>query len=311
MEPERHQETNVNPESCDDQYNTKMIATSLALTSLGFLVLEGIVCMFSQRADPWHGYLWFATVVVLGTGVMSVLPRPKTRRSKEQLLHALLVVAPTVHLFAACLYLWVFFDAAGTPDVVLPLRVLIPVLLLVVICLATMDAKSLRVLHGIRGLADCSASVEISLDTWHSVTTSLSFTLVMVLTFAWSCCSSFSFYYGAQFGGFDFSILKPSSELLQRIRWYAVEWCVLGTMIRLCLLSIVHAFMVLFCRIRSPRIRAGAIVCWFALAAWGYVTLLMRDASAGAAAIPLVVPPIVPFVYALLLSYRVRTRLSD
>jgi hypothetical protein len=85
-------------------------------------------------------------------------------------------------------------------------------------------------------------------------------------------------------------------------------------MIRLCLLSIVHAFMVLFCRIRSPRIRAGAIVCWFALAAWGYtflLTLLTRNASAGWVAIAFVVPPIVPFAYALLLSYRVRTRLSD
>jgi hypothetical protein len=291
--------------------DTKTIALALALTSVGFLVLEGVVCLFSQRADPWHGYLWFATVVVLGTGVMAVLLRPRTWRSKEQLLHALLVVALTVHLFAACLYLWIIFDAAGTSELFQSLTVLIPALLLVVIFLVTMDAKCLRVLHGFRRLADCPASVEVSPDTWRSVTTSLSFALVIVLAFAWSCSSSFSFYYGLRFGGFDFSILKPSSELLQSIRLYAVEWCVLGTMIRLCLLSIVHAFMVLLCRIRSPRIRAGAIVCWFALAAWGYVTLLMRDASAGAVAISLVVPPIAPFAYALLLSYRVRSRLSD
>lgn len=297
-----------------DRRDTKTIALALVLTSVGFLVLEGVVCLFSQRADPWHGYLWFATVVVLGTGVMSVLPRPKTRRSKEQLLHALSVVALTVHLLAACLYLWVLFDAAGTSELFQSLIVLIPALLLIVIFLVAMDVKSLRVLHGFRRLADYPTSVDISLDTWHSVTASLSFALVIVLAFGWSCSSSFSFYYGERFGAFDFRILKPSPALLQSICWYAVEQCVLATMIRLCTLSVVHAFMVLLCRIRSPRIRAGAIVCGFALAAWGYAflpTLSMRNASAGLVAIPFVVPPIVPFAYALLLSYRVRTRLSD
>ncbi|MFZ2414325.1 MAG: hypothetical protein WAW16_08935 [Candidatus Cryosericum sp.] len=314
MESERNQETNVKPEELEDKHNRKTVTLSLALTSLGFLILEGVVCLFSQRTDPWHGYLWFATVAVLGTGVMAVLLRPETRCSKEQLLHALLVVVLTVHLFAACLYLWLIFDAAGTSELFQSLTVLIPALLLVVIFLVARDAKSLRVLHGFRGLADCAASVEISLDTWHSVTTSLSFALVIVLAFAWSFSSSFSFYYGERFGTFDFSILKPSSDLLQSIRWYAVGRCVQETIIRLCPLSIVHAFTVHLCRIRSPRIRAGATVCGFVLAAWGYaflLTLLMRNASAGAVAIALVVPPIAPFAYALLLSYRVRTRLSE
>lgn len=314
MKPEHSQETGANMEAAENQHSKGTMMFPLVLTSFGFLILEGVVCMFSRRADPWHGYLWFATVVVLGTGVMAVLLCPKTRRSKEQLLHALLVVALTVHLFAACLYLWIIFDAGGTSELFQSLTVLIPALLLVVIFLVAMDVKSLRVLHGFRGLADYPASVEISPDTWHSVTTSLSFALVIVLAFGWSCSSSFSFYYGERFGAFDFSILKPSSELLQSIRWYAVGRCVLATMIRLYTLSVVHAFMVLLCRIRSPRIRAGAIVCGFALAAWGYAflpTLSMRNASAGLVAIPFVVPPIVPFAYALLLSYRALTHLSN
>ncbi|MFZ2414370.1 MAG: hypothetical protein WAW16_09160, partial [Candidatus Cryosericum sp.] len=106
MKPEHSQETGTNMEAAENQHSKGTMMFPLALTSLGFLILEGIVCLFSQRADPWHGYLWFATVVVLGTGVMAMLLRPKTRRSREQLLHALLVVALTVHLFAACLYLW-------------------------------------------------------------------------------------------------------------------------------------------------------------------------------------------------------------
>ena len=310
----RTNSTETQTDAKDTANAGRMVALSLALTSVGFLVLEGIVCQFSQRTDPWHGYLWFATVVVLGTGVMAMLLRSKTRRSKEQLLHALLVVALTVHLFAACLYLWIIlFDAGGTSELFQSLTVLIPALLLVVIFLVTMDVKSLRVLHGFRGVVREPASVEVSPDTWHSVTISLSFTLVMVLAFAWSCSSSFSFYYGERFGGFGFSTL-PSSEFLQRIRWYAVGCCVQATMIRLCSLSIVHAFMVNLCHIRSPRIRAGAIVCGFALAAWGYafpLTLLIRDPSAGVFAIALVLPPIAPFAYALVLSNRVRTRLSD
>ena len=56
----------------ESQYGGKTIGVALALTGLGFLVLEGIVCFFSQRTDPWHGYLWFALVVLLGVTVLLI-----------------------------------------------------------------------------------------------------------------------------------------------------------------------------------------------------------------------------------------------
>ncbi|MHB8108060.1 MAG: hypothetical protein ACYDH4_11640 [Candidatus Cryosericum sp.] len=291
----------------ESQYGGKTIGVDLALTGLGFLVLEGLVCLFSQRTDPWHGYLWFALAVVLGAAGMAMLLHRTTRWSTERLLRTFLVASLTVHVSAACLYLWLLFSAGSGPHLQGSLIVLDPALVLVVIFLITTDARSLRALHDPR----TSTSAGISPQTWRAVAAVLFFTLVIVLAAAWSFSSSFGVYWARRLATLAFPAGKLPVEAMQRIRSYAAYWCVTETMGRLFLLSIVHASMVLCCSIESPRRRAIAIGCWFALAARAYVPLMTGNASPGANAIMTLVPVLVPFVYALVLSRRTLRALSS
>lgn len=88
MKPELSQKTGATMEEAEHRHRKGTMMFSSALTSLGFLVLEGVVCFFSQRTDPWHGYLWFITVAGLGTGLWrnSFAPRRGVPRSDSCML---------------------------------------------------------------------------------------------------------------------------------------------------------------------------------------------------------------------------------
>jgi len=102
-----------------DRNDGKRVAPSLALASAVFLVLEGIVCFFSQRTDPWHGYLWFALMVLLGVAVLLVTAfRSSLYESTASFFRNSLGLLYAAHVFMALIFaagLWsVGQDNAGS-----------------------------------------------------------------------------------------------------------------------------------------------------------------------------------------------------
>lgn len=315
MEPERNEETNVNPEAFEDKHNRQMVAISLALTSLGFLILEGVVCMFSQRADPWHGYLWFALATLLCVAILLLLS--SRRYGGPATLNAVLGslgAVSVVHAFMLLIYAGTLLPATGLSE--LTLRVNPPLVtdLMLAIRLFILDGESARMISKARDGTNPFLR-KPSPKAWRSVAASVSFALLIVLAFVWSVSSSFRFYEEGQLATFDFSLLKPSPELLRSIRIQALISCVHETIIRLFPLTIAHGSMLLASRIRMRCLRVVALASGFSLAAWGYVLVLMHTTTRNSGWIATYatwfIPLIIPFAYALLLSYRVRTRLSD
>ena len=315
MEPERNEETNVNPEAFEDKHNRKTLAMTLSLTSLGFLVLEGLVCLFSQRTDPWHGYLWFAVTTLLCIAVLLLLS--SCRHNGPTTLAAVLGAlgaAGFVHAFMLLIYAETLLPATGLSE--LTLRVIPPLVidLILAIRLFILDGESARMISKARDGTNPFLR-KPSPEAWRSVAASVSFALLIVLSFVWSVSSSFRFYEEGQLATFDFSLLKPSPELLRSIRMQALLSCMHETIIRLFPLTIAHGSMLLASRIRVRCLRVVALASGFSLAAWGYVLVLMhttaRNSGWIAAYATWFIPLVIPFAFALLLSYRVRTRLSD
>lgn len=294
------------------QHDGKMLAFSLALTSAGFLALESVVCLFSQRTDPWHGYLWFAFTVLLGVTVLLVtaLFRSLLYLSTASFLRNSLGILYVTHVFMALVFaagLW----SVGQDNVG---RI---VLIGIVDCFIAgrtffLDGQSLA-------LADKSAAStsetrqslpqELSL----LLVASLSFTLLIVLAFAWSCASSFTYYPTTKSS--LLSYLTPA-DLNGRI----LTDCASEAMARLFLLSVIHAAVFLVSRLRARSVRTVILVCMLVLAVWGYAWV-MTQSAVGYARIwygqpngtpqllcaAWIVPLILPFVYVQSLSRGIHT----
>lgn len=299
----------------ENERGGKMIAVALALTSLGFLVLEGIVCQFSHRADPWHGYLWFASATLLCVAAMLLLSfRCHKGSTTRNAVLGVLGAVGVVHAIMTLLYAATLVPAMALRE--LMFRLILPVVIdcILAIRLFALDGESARVVSQARNGTNPFLRSPSS-NAWYSMSASLSFAMLIVLACVWSCSSSFSFYRAQQLATFDFSRLKPSPELLRHIGMQSLFSCVHETIIRLFPLTIAHGSMLLVSRIRVRSLRITALVCVFSAAAWGYVLVLMntstRDSWWIATYATWLIPLIIPFTYPLLLSYRALRCLSD
>jgi hypothetical protein len=315
MEPERSQESNANPEAWEEKHDRQTVAIYLAMTSLGFLVLEGIVCRFSHRADPWHGYLWFASATLLCVAAVLLLSfRCHKGSTTRNAVLGVLAAVGVVHAFMTLLYAATLVPAIALRE--LMFRLILPVVIdcILAIRLFALDGESARVVSEARNGTNPFLRSPSS-NAWYSMSASLSFGMLIVLACVWSCSSSFSFYRAQQLATFDFSRLKPSPELLRHIGMQSLFSCVHETIIRLFPLTIAHGSMLLVSRIRVTFLRITALACVFSAAAWGYVLVLMntstRDSWWIATYATWFIPLIIPFAYPLLLSYRALRRLSD
>ena len=295
------------------QHGGKTIGVALALTTVGFLVLEGIVCFFSQRTDPWHGYLWFALVVLLGAAllVITVFHSSLCVWSASFLRNALgiLYAAQVLMALIFAAGLWsVGQDAMG--------RV---VLIAIVDCFIAgrtlfLDRQSFAAVDNV---------TESTNETRQSppqrlspvLVASLSFALLIVLAFAWSCASSFTYYLTTKSS--LFSYLAPADFNGRILRDCAGE-----SMAQLFLLCVIHAGVLLVLRLRRRSVRTAILVCMLALAIWGYCWV-MTQSAVGYAKIRYgqpngtpqllcaawIVPLILPFAYVQYLSRRIHATL--
>ncbi|MFZ2414327.1 MAG: hypothetical protein WAW16_08945 [Candidatus Cryosericum sp.] len=289
----------------------KRVALSLALTSLGFLILEGVVCQFSQRTDPWHGYVWFALVVLLGVVVLLVTAfRSSLYESTASFLRNSLGLLYAAHVFMA-LVVAVGLWSVGQDNVG---RV---VLIAIVDCFVVgrtffLDRQSLAAVDNVTESANetrQSPPQELS----PVVIASLSFALLIVLAFAWSCASSFTYYLTTKSS--LLSYLAPA-DLNGRI----LMDCAGEAMARLFLLCVVHAGVLLVLRLRRRPVRTLVLACMLALAVWGYCWV-MTQSAVGYARIwygqpngtpqllcaAWIVPLMLPFVYVQHLSRSIHT----
>ncbi|MHB8070425.1 MAG: hypothetical protein ACYDHF_00535 [Candidatus Cryosericum sp.] len=290
----------------ESQYGGKTIGVDLVLTALGFLVLEGVVCFFSQRTDPWHGYLWFALVVLLGAAllVITTLHSSPWVWSASFLRNALGILY-AAHVFMALVVaagLW----SVGQDNVG---RV---VLIAIVDCFIAgrtlfLDRQSLAAVDNVtESVNETRQSPPQGLSP--VVVASLSFALLIVLAFTWSCASSFTYYLTTKSS--LLSYLAPA-DLNGRI----LMDCAGEAMARLFLLCIIHAGVLLVLRLRRRPVRTLVLTCMLALAAWGYCWV-MTQSAVGYARIwygqpngtpqllcsAWVVPLILPFAYVQYLS---------
>ncbi|MFA4932625.1 MAG: hypothetical protein WC625_06955 [Caldisericia bacterium] len=289
----------------------RMVTLSLALTSIGFLVLEGVVCLFSQRTDPWHGYLWFALVVLLGVAVLLVTAfRSSLCVWTASFLRNSLGILYAAHIFMALVVaagLW----SVGQDNVG---RV---VLIAIVDCFIAGRTFFLNQ----QSLAAVDNVTESTNETRQSppqelspvVVASLSFALLIVLAFTWSCASSFTYYLTTKAS--LLSYLAPA-DLNGRI----LSDCAGEAMARLFLLCVVHAGVLLVLRLRARSVRTVVLVCMLALAVWGYCWV-MTQSAVGYARIwygqpngtpqllcaAWIVPLILPFAYVQYLSRSIHS----
>ena len=301
----------------ESQYGGKTIGVALALTSVGFLVLESIVCFFSQRTDPWHGYLSFTLVVLLGVVLLLVTAFHSSPcvRSVSFLRNTLGI------LYAAQVFMALVF-AAGLWSVGQDLwrgQVGGIVLIAVVDCFIAgrtffLDRQSLAAVDNV---------TESTNETRQSppqglspvLVASLSFALLIVLAFAWSCASSFTYYLTTKSS--LLSYLAPA-DLNRRI----LSDCAGEAMARLFLLCVIHAGVLLVLRIRARSVRTVVLACMLALAAWGYYWVMTQSAVEYARiwygqpnwapqlfCSAWVVPLILPFVYVQYLSRSIHATL--
>jgi len=236
----------------------KMIAVAPALTSLGFLVLEGIVCRFSHRADPWHGYVWFASATLLCVAAVLLLSfRCHKGSTTRNAVLGVLAAVGVVHAFMTLLYAATLVPAIALRE--LMFRLILPVVIdcILAIRLFALDGESARVVSEARNGTNPFLRRPSS-DAWYSMSASLSFAMLIVLACVWSCSSSFSFSQAEQLATFDFSLLKPSPELLQSIRTQSLFSCVHETIIRLFPLTIAHGSILLVFRIRVRFLRLAS-----------------------------------------------------
>ncbi len=242
----------------ENQSSGKMIAVALALTGLGFLILESIVCRFSHRADPWHGYVWFAVTVLLSvTALLAVAFRSSLYASAARFLRDSLGMLYAAHVFMALglvAGLWsVRQDNVGGVVLIAMVDFFITVRTFV------LDRQSL-------------AAVDIVTESTHEtrqslppklssvLVPSLSFALLIVLAFAWSCASSFTYYLTTKAP--LFSYLAPADLNGKILRDCAGE-----AMARLSLLCIIHAGVLFVSRIRARSVRVVILACMLVLGA--------------------------------------------
>ena len=309
----RTNSTETQTDAKDTANAGRMVALSLALTSIGFLVLEGIVCRFSQRTDPWHGYVWFALVVLLGLVVLLVTAfRSSLYESTASFLRNSLGLLYAVHVFMALIFaagLWsVGQDNAG--------RV---VLIAIVDCFVVgraffLDRQSLAAVDNV---TESVNETRQSPPQGHSsiVIASLSFALLIVLAFAWSCASSFTYYLTTKSS--LFSYLAPAD-----LNGVILRDCAGESMARLFLLCVIHAGVLLVLRLRRRPVRTLVLACMLALGTWGYCWV-MTHSAVGYARIwygqpngtpqllcaAWIVPLILPFAYVQSLSRSVHATL--
>ena len=298
----------------ENQSGGKMIAVAFALTGLGFLILEGIVCQFSHRADPWHGYVWFAVTVLLGIAVLlAVAFRSTLYVSAARFLRVSLGMLYAAHVFMALVLvagLWsVGQDNVGG---------------LVLIGLVDCFVAGRTFFLDRQSLAAVDAATESTHETRQSLpprlssvlVPSLSFAFLIVLAFAWSCASSFTYYLTTKASLFSY---LPPADLNGRI----LMDCAGEAMARLSLLCIIQAGVLFVSRIRARPVGVVILVCMLVLGAWGYCWV-MTQSDVGYAMIMYgrpngtpqllcsawVVPLVLPFAYVQHLSRRIHATLA-
>ncbi|MEN6387868.1 MAG: hypothetical protein ABFD13_03095 [Candidatus Cryosericum sp.] len=296
-----------------DTNDGKRVAPSLALASAGFLVLEGIVCFFSQRTDPWHGYLWFALVVLLGVAVLLITAfRSSLYESTASFFRNSLGLLYAAHVFMALIFaagLWsVGQDNAGSV-----------VLIAIVDCFIAgrtffLDRQSLAAVDNVTESANETRQSPLQ-GLSPVLVASLSFALLIVLAFAWSCASSFTYYLTTKSS--LLSYLTPA-DLNGRI----LRDCAGEAMARLFLLCVIHAGVLLVFRLRRRSARTVVLACVLALGAWGYCWV-MTQSAVGYARIwygrpngtpqllcaAWIVPLMLPFAYVQYLSHSIHATL--
>ncbi len=315
MELDRDREVRVNAKTVEGSHARKLLALSFAFTSIGFLVLEGLVCSFSQRTNPWHGYVWFALVVLLGVVVLLAATRHSSPCvCTASLLRDSLGLLYAAHVFMALIVaagLWsIAQDNAG--------RV---VLIAIVDCFIAgrtlfLDRQSLAAVDNMAGsVNETGQSPPQGLSP--VLVTSLSFALLIVLAFAWSCASSFTYYLTTKSS--LLSYLAPE-DLNGRI----LMDCAGEAMARLFLLCVIHAGVLLVLRLRRRPVQTLVLACMLSLGAWGYCWV-MTQSAVGYARIwygqsngtpqllcaAWIVPLMLPFVYVQYLSGSIHTTLVE
>jgi len=234
----------------------KMIAGALALTSHGFLILEGTVCLLSRQSSAWHQYVWFAVTAAGTTVLFALLLRSfGGRQSPASVLRVLLGSAIGIYLALALVYLVYLVSVGGSPDMLY--YIIVPFLILATTLAVQIDTmrKILGVMEGPDGL-DWGVGLP---EVWKAVAAMLSFALVIVLAFAWSWASPLG---------------RPVPPAVAEEN-YAILYGIIGAMCRLLLLSVVHAVFLYLSSVRPLAARTVQIVSWSALAVWRYAPALL------------------------------------
>jgi hypothetical protein len=226
------------------------------LTTMGYLILEGTVCLLSRQSNSWHQYLWFAVTAAGTTVLFALLLRSFGRRqSAYTVLRVLLESAIGIYLALAVVYLMYLFSVGSSPDMFY--YIIVPILILATTLIVQIGA--MRKIIGAMEEPDVPDRAVVLPEVRKAAAAMLSFALVIVLAFAWSWMSPLG---------------RPVLPVVAGEN-YGILYGIIGAMWRLLLLSVVHVVFLYLSGVRSLAARTVQIVSWSALAVWRYAPGLL------------------------------------
>lgn len=282
----------VSDELQDRHPYMRMLVIAVVLTTMGFLLLEGVVCALSKRPGLWRQYSWFAVAAAGTTVLFAALFRLlEKRQSAYTVLRVLLESAIGIYLALAVVYLVYLFSIGGSPDmfyyIIVPLLILATTL---VIQIGTM-----RKTFGAMEEPNAPDRTVVLPEVWKIAAAMSSFALLIVLAFAWSWASPLG---------------RPVAPVVAA-EDYRILYGIIGAMWRLLLLSVIHAVFLCFSGVHSLPARTVQIVCWSALAVWRYAPVLLTAVQGPRMQYSFLwtLSVVAPGVYASVLTSRLVSRL--
>lgn len=263
-----------------------------ALTTAGFLVVEGIICVLSKQPGMWYRYLWFAFAAAGTTVLFAALFRLLGKRqSAYTVLRVLLESAIGIYLALAVVYLAYLFSIGSSPDmfyyIIVPLLILATTLVI--------QIGSMRKTFGAMEEPIAPDRTVVLPEVWKIAAAMSSFALLIVLAFAWSWTSPL---------GHPVAPVVAAED-------YRILYGIIGAMWRLLLLSVIHAVFLYLSGVHSLPARTVQIVCWSALAVWRYAPVLLTAVQGPRMQYSFLwtLSVVAPGVYASVLTSRLVSRL--
>lgn len=270
-----------------------MLASLVALTTMGFLVLEGIVCVLSKRPGLWHQYSWFAVAAAGATVLFAALLRSSGKRqSAYAVLRTMLESAIGIYLTLAVIYLLYLFSLGSSPDMVY--YIIVPLLILATTLV--IQIGSMRKILGAMEEPDGPNQTVVLPEVWKAAAAMFSFALVIVLVFAWSWTSP----------------LGHPVAPVSAVENYGILYGIIEGMWRLLLLLVIHGAFLYLSGVHPLPARTVQIVCWSALAVWRYAPVLLTAVQGPRMQYSFLwtLSVVAPAIYASVLMSRLLSRLQ-